>query len=225
MAALGHVDPLDGIITTDTEWETQETYQSRQLYTDWLEKRGIPVHVVQTRNIHTHGGDRHRHIPFWIAHKKHLPRECTQKYKIRPRRRKLREILGYHATNPPSPPPLTTELWLGISLDEHTRTKGNTVKYAIHRWPLIEMKMTRQNCIDYLTKHRLPVPPKSGCVCCPFNTPARWRKIRESADWQKVVAFDEAHRNGPLAQDLEAPLYLWRGLQPLRSTDFNIKSR
>ena len=66
---------------------------------------------------------------------------------------------------------------IGIARGEETRIrtapdkdwKGRTVKIC---YPLLDEKMDRQGCQDYLAKaekyNGIPVPPPSNCVFCPF---------------------------------------------------------
>jgi hypothetical protein len=88
------------------------------------------------------------------------------------------------------------EQWIGISLDEFRRMKDSDVKYITHRWPLIERRMTRKDCVEWLKAHDLEVPPKSSCVFCPYHNMAGWRDLKASGngDWQKAVEVDEAIR-------------------------------
>ncbi|MFQ5814698.1 MAG: hypothetical protein ACE5I2_16090, partial [Anaerolineae bacterium] len=46
MSALGDADPLDVVITADTRWEREATYQARAFYIDWFGERGLRVEIV-----------------------------------------------------------------------------------------------------------------------------------------------------------------------------------
>jgi hypothetical protein len=72
----------------------------------------------------------------------------------------------------------TAEQWIGISLDEWQRMKDSDVKYITHRWPLIEKRMTRADCVGWLTSHGIEIPPKSACTFCPFHDTGEWRRIQ-----------------------------------------------
>ena len=87
------------------------------------------------------------------------------------------------------------EQWIGISLDEWQRMKDSDVKYITHRWPLIEKKMTRADCVKWLVSHNLEVPPKSACTFCPFHETAEWRRIQNNPhDWKEAVDIDKKIR-------------------------------
>src|SRR3546814_20111412 len=68
--------------------------------------------------------------------------------------------------------------------------------WQINRWPLIELGMTRRDCLRWLERHGYPMPPKSACIGCPYHSDTMWRQRREEdpdalAD---AVAIDRLHR-------------------------------
>lgn len=202
MSALGDADPLDAVITADTHWERAATYQARSFYAGWLRDRGVRVEIVSGGDVRKEGAEQHIHVPFWTSDGGPLRRQCTRHFKIMPIRRRIRELIGYHPTTPPHPPVDSVELWLGISLDEFTRMKPSRVQFIRHRWPLIERRMTLNDCVEYLEGHDLPVPVKSACIGCPYRSASEWLEIKRGspAEWEQATAFDEAHRNNPLAR-------------------------
>lgn len=215
---------LDAIITADTGWERKATYEIREWYSEWLSARGLEVHIVSVGNVKEMGGEDHIHIPFWTANGAPLRRQCTREFKIRPIRRKSRELAGYDPTLPPHPPPGEIEQWLGISLDEYTRMKGSQAKFVINRFPLIERRFTRTDCIEFLREHDLPVPVKSSCIGCPYRRASEWMEMKETdpQEFAEAVAFDEANRHNPLAgRDTAADdrLYVYKAAQPLATAD------
>jgi hypothetical protein len=125
-----------------------------------------------------------------------LNRSCTQRWKIVTMRRwlqKYRRVEDWEG-NLLSVRPV--EQWLNISMDEWQRAKDSDVKYITNRFPLIERRMTRNDCINYLERHGIEVPPKSSCTFCPFHNRAAWREMKaeDGADWREAVAVDEALR-------------------------------
>ena len=226
MSALGDADPLDVVITADTGWERHATYEAREFYTAWLQERGMRVEIVSAGNIRRLGAVEHIHMPFFTSNGGPLLRKCTGYHKILPIKRRLRELAGYHATQPPHPPAGTIELWLGISWDEWERMKKSRVKFIVHRWPLIEGKTTRNACIDYLEAHDLPVPVKSACIGCPYRQASEWADMRDTSpdEWAEVVAFDEANRHNPLAdrgKRSAGALFVYSRAKPLATADLD----
>ena len=63
-------------------------------------------------------------------------RQCTDNYKIRPIRRRIREMLGLRPRQR-VPAGITVELWLGISTDEAIRMRTSRDWWMTNRYPLI----------------------------------------------------------------------------------------
>ena len=202
MSALGDMERLDVIIHADTQWERRATIEVRDFYTEWLRERGFRVEIVTGGDIRKSGAEDHIHIPFWTESGGPLRRQCTSEFKILPQRRRIREILGFHPSKAPAPKPGSVEKWIGFSLDEWGRMKDSGVKFVVNRFPLIERKITRNDCVRYLEDRGLPVPVKSACICCPYRRASEWLEMKESdsAEFGEAVAFDEHNRNNPLAE-------------------------
>ena len=202
MSALGGLEPLDAIIHADTGFEASETIEMRDWYAEWFRGHGLRVEIVSGGDIREQGAREHIHIPFFTSDGGPLQRQCTRWFKIVPAKRRVRELLGYHATKPPHPPAGAVEQWFGFTLEEYTRLKDSRVKFIVKRFPLIEKQMTRQDCTDYLESHDLPVPPKSACLSCPYRQASEWLELKQSCpeDWEAAIEFDEANRHNPLAE-------------------------
>jgi hypothetical protein len=190
MVALGDLPMIDAAIHADTTHERESTYRFAEKYTPWLEARGVCVVTLsdaeQASTVTTLKTD----IPAFTVGQSEtggmLRRQCTGRWKIQP----IRRWLQANRSGEP------VEQWLGISLDEYQRMKSSDVKYITHRWPLIEKRMTRNDCINWLQRHDLEVPIKSSCVFCPFHNKRAWyeMKTENGADWRKAVEVDEAIR-------------------------------
>lgn len=226
MSALGDLPRLDAIVHADTGWESAATYAARDWYIPWLNSHGIPVHIVTAGNIRITGADTHTHMPLWTTTGGPLNRKCTRHYKINPIHRQLRQLADFHASRPPAPPPASITLWLGISLDEFTRMKASHVQYITHHWPLIDRRMTRNDCADYLITHHLPVPPKSACIACPYRAASEYLQLAPD-EREDAYQFDEANRHNPnTTQGADTrEIYVWQDLIPLRDVDLAARAR
>lgn len=225
MSALGDLEPLDAIIHADTQFEASETIEMRNWYVEWFRQHGMRVEIVTGGSIKNKGSTAHIHVPFFTSDGGPLRRQCTNHFKIKPSKKRIRELLGYDATKPPHPPVASVEQWFGFTLDEFSRLKDSRVKFIVKRFPLIEKKMSRQNCMDYLKERELPIPPKSACLCCPYRKASEWQKIKEEypCDWKEAVEFDEENRHNPLAErdaSTADELYVYQHLKPLKDADF-----
>jgi hypothetical protein len=151
-----------------------------------------------------------------------IMRECTRHFKIRPIRRKTREILGFPPSKPPAPPAGAVEQWLGISWDESERISKSPLQYITHRYPLVERRITREDCIEGLRALRLPIPIKSACIVCPYRQPSEWLEMRTTSpdEFARAVAFDEKHRHDKIGGLNAEELYVYKYAAPLAKADF-----
>ncbi len=147
-----------------------------------------------------------------------LRRQCTREYKIEPITRKIRELLGLR---PRQRVKGRVEQWFGISLDEITRVKDNRYHWIDNRYPLIEKRMTRWDCILWLRQHGYPTPPKSSCIGCPYHGNEFWRQLRDHSpeEWQDAVEFDRQIRTG--LKGVLQDAYVHRSLVPLDQVDLS----
>jgi hypothetical protein len=224
LSARGDLPRLDVIITADTQFERRRTYEIRDFYMSRWRKMGMDVRVVTAGSVRKQGAEEHIHIPFWTDTGGPLQRQCTKEFKIVPIKWELRTILGYPLGKPPHPPPGSVEMWIGFTLDEYERVKDSRLQYIRHRWPFIEQGITRNDCIKWFEDRRLPVPVKSACICCPYRLPSDWLDMQggDEQDYEEAIAFDEEHRDNPLAERGESTadqLYIYKYVVPLKDAD------
>jgi hypothetical protein len=230
MAAHGEVTPMpDCAIFSDTGAEPEAVYD----WLDWLEKQlPFPVHRVSYRNLREDIGKQRptgkfdmMPIPAWIKLKEGdrpgglLRRQCTTDYKIRPLIKEVRKQLGIFGKK--TPDKIMVSQWIGISLDEIQRMKNSREKFIEHRWPLVEKRITRLHCIEWMQKHYNRTPPRSACTFCPFHDDKEWRQLRDnnSEGWNDAVRVDEMIRALWKGQDSQAEFYLHRSHKPLSEAD------
>jgi len=92
------------------------------------------------------------------------------------------------------------ENWIGISTNEAHRMKDARVKWMSHVYPLCDLGISRQQCIEIAAKHGFPPAPKSTCYMCPNMSNATWREIRDDDpdDFQKAIDIErEARQRDP----------------------------
>lgn len=148
-----------------------------------------------------------------------IRRQCTGDYKIEPIRRKVRELV--HLTRKRSPTFAVVEQWIGISFDEVIRMKPSREAWQRNRWPLIEERMTRRDCLAWLRERGYPDPPKSACIGCPFHDNGRWRAMRDHDQeaWRDAIDVDRAIRTG--IRGIRGEVYLHRSGVPLDEADLS----
>lgn len=230
MSALGDLERLDVIMTAETHWERRVTYKVRGFYIKWLKERGVRVEIVSGGNVRWDGAAEHIHIPFWTSNGGPLRRQCTREFKIRPMKHRIRELLQFHRSDPPHPPAMSVEQWLGISWDESERMKDSRVRYIVNRWPLIEKRMSRGECIKYLEDRDLPVPISSACIGCPYRLASSWLEMSENSpeEFGEAVEFDRLNRHNPLAVcggSTSDELFIYKHGGPLEDADLEADAK
>jgi hypothetical protein len=230
MAAHGELEPMpDCAVFADTGWEPKAVYEHLQ----WVMSGNLlpfPVHVVSAGNLRDEiAAKRPRgkflkvDIPAYVLTDGEagglVNRSCTRDYKIDPIRRKIREMLGIAGKR--SPAEAVVEQWIGISLDEATRMKPAREPWTVNRWPLIEKRMSRGDCLEWLRRNDYPRPPKSSCIGCPFHSDDEWRALTptEFADAVEVDARLRDPARG-IARTKGA-LFLHRSCKPLDQVDLS----
>lgn len=215
MMVTGELPWVDSILFADTGDESDLTLE----HLDWLEgqvKRHTNGQVEITRvgrgerlsdrvrNRASGAGeinnDRFVAAPFYTDGKDGKggqgKRQCTREFKLEPLDRAWRGLLGYKPRQ--RIPAGSVEVWIGISTDEVVRAGAAFSAWQINRYPLLEFRMSRMDCIGWLESRGFPVPPKSACTFCPFRTNAEWRWLRDNdpKGWAEAVEIDRLVREG-----------------------------
>ena len=224
MIAKGKVPMVDCAIFADTQWEPKGVYA----WLDWLETQlPFPVHRVTQGSIRdailtkqNSTGQRFAAVPWFITNPNGTHgmgrRQCTHEYKLKPLRRKMRELLGAKKGARIFGKPMT--VLIGISVDEAYRMKRATDKWAVNEWPLIDLRMSRQDCLNWMRDNGYPTPAKSSCLGCPFHSDEQWREIKADPDaWADVLAIDEIIREP--ARGMRGTQYMHADRKPLAQID------
>ena len=229
LIAAGYEKPNVAIFA-DTGWEPEYVYK----HLNWLETQ-LDFELIRVsegslkenlRRAKTVSGHDFVDVPMFVTNpdgnKGILRRQCTNHYKIRPIHREIRERAGGKRGRP-FPKNTHVEMWLGISTDEITRMKPSREPWTVHQWPLIDIGMSRQDCLDWFgqefpDRHL----PRSACVICPYRSNAHWLEMRElePASYEEAVGFDRWMRKSktnPVRQVLSGTPYLHSSRRPLAS--------
>lgn len=111
-------------------------------------------------------------IPAYMANGAPGRRQCTYKFKIL----QISKWLKKQGATPENP----ANVALGISMDEFSRMRTSTVPNQNSVYPLIDLRMTRDDCAELIASEGLPVPPKSSCFFCPFKRRAEWIDMKNN---------------------------------------------
>lgn len=216
MAALGELEPIDVALHSDTGYESKLTYEFAEKWTPWLEAHGVRVVTVkpEKNDLFTvrKTGKLFCIIPAYYGRSDGYAgmtrRQCATNWKIDPQRK----WISQNRNKKP------VEQWMGISLDEVVRMRQSYVKYITNRYPLVEKRMKRGDCIVWLDRHGIEIPPKSACVFCPYHSLSSWRQTKNvPEDWSRVVDVDN------IIRDYDPPFshYLTNKLIPIDELDLS----
>ena len=227
MAAKGELEPMpDAAIFADTGAEPRQVME-------WLEflknELPFPVHVVQHKNGLTANMEdaiendvRMAQPPLFTRNTDgtdgQIPRVCTVEYKINPIRKKIRELLGMKPRQRHKDEKCIQ--WIGISLDEIQRMRESTVPYVENIFPLVDKRMRRGDCFEWMKRNGYPEPPRSACVYCPYHSDYEWRRVKSDPEsWAEAVRVDKMVRNG--WKGMDSTMYLHASREPLDEVDLS----
>jgi hypothetical protein len=144
-------------------------------------------------------------------------RSCTRDYKIWPIMKAVRRLARVKRGQKT---PVVVQ-WIGISLDEIIRMKPSREPWCESRWPLIERRMTRLGCLDWLRANGYPEPPRSACVFCPFRSNREWRHLQRNdpEGFAAAVEFDRKARLLRAQSTFTSEPFVHRSLVPLDEVD------
>lgn len=98
--------------------------------------------------------------------------------------------------------------------------------WQVNRWPLIELRMKRDDTIRWFGEHGHPTPPRSACWFCPNSGNDRWRQLKAQKPelFDRACDIDESIRSGAGFnvrgnQHFDGQLFLHGSLEPLRDAD------
>ncbi len=184
----GILERPDHVAFADTGWEPARVYTQLDRIEAVFTALEVPVHRVTAGNLRQDASDPRRRfaaIPFHVRNLDGSPgmgrRECSARYKVEPFTRKVRELLG---AAPPRyrrvPAGAVAQQWIGFSTDEIGRVSRPRMRYLTARYPLLELGMSRRDCVRYLTDAGWGGTVRSACIGCPYHGNAAWRALRDT---------------------------------------------
>ena len=234
---VGEYEPVDHVIFADTGNEPKYVYRQYKYLADKLIKAGFPVSKVMKNKGLIRGmfepDTRFATIPAYtlsLDHKKgRMRRQCTSEYKIAPIEKLIRELMlerGYAKRTKAGGIYINKKygatIQLGITLDESQRMKDNPIPFLTNTWPLIDNRMTRLDCVNWLNDMGIPVPGKSSCIICPYHSRRAWLQMKEERmdDFDQAVEIDEFLRKpNKISAVMKADMFLYRDCVPLAKAD------
>lgn len=232
MAAHGEVTPMPAAaIFADTMAEPASVY----LWLDWLEKqlpypvlrvkRGNLVESITTPRQRKDGTGWwvHSNIPAFVKNPDGtngmVQRQCTQTFKIEPLRKAVRELAKVKRGEKN----VRVIQWIGISLDEVHRMKESRERWQENRWPLIELRKNRNDCLRWMESRGYPKPPRSACVFCPYHSNREWRRLRdeEPEAFASAIEIEKKYQAAKAKGRIRGELYLHSKRIPLETVNLD----
>lgn len=233
MMKHGDAPMADAAVFADTQAEPASVYR----WLLWLEQRSpIPIHRItagsleadsqrirvsrKTGNVYVDNL-----IPAFVDRPGKvglMARRCTADYKVAAIHRAYKKMAGLKrgVKNP------EVISYIGISTDEAHRMKPARDPWLVNAWPLIDLGLSRQDCLSWMAQKGYPEPPRSSCVFCPFHSDDEWRRLmrEEPSEFARAVQFErsiqEANTHATGTAKLAGAPYLHSSLKPLDQVEF-----
>lgn len=210
----------DRIVIADTGRENPSTWEYRDEITEPLARSlGLTIEIAPRSlayvDLYSHQGD--LLLPVYTATGK-MSAFCSTEWKVRVVRRYLKEHDIHTAT-----------AWIGYALDERDRykpTKEDATGPWYRSFPLLDINLTKRDCIQVIKDAGLPLPPPSACWMCPNKPNEEWRYLRDNypAAFAQACALDEDVRAEDVAQG-HAAMMQPHARVPLREADLEAEDR
>ena len=224
MSSMGEIERADCAIFADPGAEHPKTYEMLEWLVGWEStNKGIPIYVEKKDllsdviNAVNHYGQRWASIPAFTEFGGMIKRQCTNDYKIQVVKKKVRELMGVKYRQRMKP----CEMWLGITLDEASRMKESRMYNITYKYPLIDKRLKRSDCINFFKKNDLPIPMKSSCIFCPYHSDKFWKDLKKEGNgvWDLAVKVDYSIRDSS-QRGVRDKLFLHKSCLPLDEVQF-----
>ena len=240
MSSMGGLPRADVAIFADTGAEKTATKEYYDYLINWQkENDGIPIYratykdlMIDLKNQTNSSGNRFAPIPAFSENGGILRRQCTSEYKISQVDKMIKEILRL-SKNTRFP---KCEIWYGITLDEMRRISKPIQKWKTNVYPLVgysitpdgknhrisDLVMRRGDLDNWYKEHNLPIPVRSSCVFCPFQSDKNWLHLKRNYqdDFQDAIDVDKLIRDSS-KRGIKDKIYVHRSLKPLGSVEFD----
>jgi len=189
--------PIDLILFSDTGVEKPGTYDFINAFNEWLCGKGLPEITTVQKSLH---GEPYTLEQFCLRYGK-MPsvvygrKQCSVEFKIEP----MEKFCNKHEP--------FTEAWkrgekvsryTGYDAGEKRRIEANGDKYNsdkkyLYYFPLMDWKLSREDCVSLIKDAGLPPAGKSSCFFCPNNKKEEIIKLWENHPdlFRRAVAIEQ----------------------------------
>jgi hypothetical protein len=215
MIVQGRLPKPDFALITDCGWEKQATFEYVNSVTmPRLAEVGVQLNVVKTTDYGENSIFDASGCVRMPCYKRagdgeviRFDTHCSGRWKTAVAKRWMREQGIARAAN-----------WIGISADESHRVHLSSLKWLEYRYPLVDLGISRQDCLDMIGEAGWPRPPRTSCYFCPQQDNRSWQRTKRDypEDWLRAIETEQA------IQEREPDVYLHRSLVPLPEVEFTI---
>jgi hypothetical protein len=153
-------------------------------------------------------------VPHWVINKdgsigKLMGRQCTVKYKIGQIMTELRERIGMIRFNHKR---IRFKMYIGFTVDEIMRVKPSPLDYVDNMFPMVDLRMSKIDCIDYVADKLGFRPVSSVCDICYANNFDKVYEIykNDKEAWDKLLALDDAMEHKGSNHRIRGDVYMFR---------------
>lgn len=197
----------DLLVMVDTGYEKRGTLE----YVDTILRRACAKMAIEFVMLRTPNNDSvfsqsgvllipaYKVLPDGTVQK--LPTRCSGPWKAEVIRRYLRSRGVAKA-----------RMWLGISTDEADRQRVSKQGWVTNYYPLLDLNISRYQCLYTIRSLGWPDPARSSCIFCPNQKDDEYELLKSEypVDYQRVVVIDnDIERRDP-------SLFLHRSLTRMR---------
>ena len=205
----GKLPKPDLALMCDCGYESDRTMAYvRDVAVPRLRAAGVELHIVRSAdytNVALMSRDGHCNLPAFRQNEdgsvSHLSTHCNGMWKQYVTRRFCKE----HG--------LDRYLhWVGISTDEARRARSSRVRYEVLRYPLIELGMSREDCVNVIKAAGWPLPIRTSCIMCPQRTMFEWLRLKVECpeDFERACRIEDEIRS------VDPSVWLTSKCRPLR---------
>ena len=172
---------IDHVVFADTGAESKATYANVEFFKGLCADAGLPFNIVAKDG---------ENITEWVTRLGIVPvmpggsHVCSKKYKGDVIQKWIDQTF----------PGEEITYLIGIEAEEGHRTERFTKPKGdmnTYEYPLVEMGMNRQDCVDLFAKYGVEVA-KSSCVFCPFMSPKEIKDIRNDPEaWETIKLVEK----------------------------------
>lgn len=240
MAYKGVLPVPDVMLFADTKDEPYWVYQAAGFARNKLAERGTQFQWCHrdcyglSAATSKQYGHRSISLPLWVKNADgtvgRLKRQCTDEFKVQPNNKALRSWLhdqGHASIRKDDALVVSNrvyvETWFGITTDEKLRASERGPGWQKTRYPLIEMGMSRDDCVQWLRDNGFPIPFKSACIHCPYRSDESWLWMQQNAPeaFEEACLIDDRYRTVEgKPGGVRGECYIHQSCKPLREIDF-----